>query len=551
MYAVKTHMCGVVEVGMSVRLEGELEEATAASAALDALLRANEGTLVAAFGGDGTLVPLPASVPLHGRRVFPGCTGLDMIVADDHILVIDAWERAGQEPIVSTEVRLVADPEECSVVHFFDLRAEHGVHVIVLETQDPDLVMRSFEARSAERSAVAHVKRDGVGVFLEVDDATTALLGWSPADLLGQGTTDLVHPDDVERAIESWMALRAGIGSGRTKVRYRHARGHHVWLEVTSDNHLDDPERGYVLSELVDISDEMAHLEALHASERQLARLAEALPIGICHVRSDREVVYTNEPLRALFGVVDSIEGLVGRVARADRPLVERALESALHGRPGDLEVGVTQDLEERRCELTFRTMTSDGDGVDGVILCAADVTDRSRLRAELEHRATHDALSGCLNRVATVAALELALAAPHSVAVAFIDLDGLKEINDEFGHAAGDELLRAAASRLHEVIRGDDRIGRIGGDEFVVIAPQGRGPFDAMAVAGRLTEAINGDVWFGNQRLRLRASVGLTISLDGEIDAEAVLSRADAAMYEAKRRTRSLASPSAEPTTS
>jgi diguanylate cyclase (GGDEF)-like protein/PAS domain S-box-containing protein len=527
---------------MSVQVEGEVRETTAPSLALDDLLRTNAGTLVTAFGGDGTLVPMPAAVALHGRRVFDGSTGLDMIVAEDHILVIGAWERAKQEPIVRFEVRLVADPDVPSVVHFFDLRAEHGVHVIVLETRDPELVVRTSEARAAERQGVAHVKRDGVGVFLEVDEAMTALLGWSAAELLGQCTTDLVHPDDVERAIESWMAMRAGSGSGRTQVRYRHANGHYVWVEVASENHLDVPELGCVLSELVDISEDMAHLEALHDRERLLARLAEALPIGICHVRSDREVVYANEPLLALFGSVDSIEDLVGAVTAVDRPLVALALDDALDGRPVDLEVGVVHDLEERRCELTFRTMASDAGGVDGVIVCAADVTDRSRLRAELEYRASHDALSGCLNRVATVAALEEALSSPHPVAVVYIDLDGFKGINDELGHAAGDEMLRVAAARLRDVTRGEDRIGRVGGDEFVVIAPQGRIPFEAATLVDRLADAINGDVLFCDQRLHLHASVGVTISVAGELDAEAVLTRADAAMYEVKRRARAAA---------
>ena len=192
--------------------------------------------------------------------------------------------------------------------------------------------------------------------------------------------------------------------------------------------------------------------------------------------------------------------------------------------------------LDERRCELTFRPMTSDAGGVDGVIVCASDVTDRSRLRAELEHRATHDALSGCLNRGATVAALERALRTSPQVAVAYLDLNGFKAINDELGHAAGDELLRVAAARLRAAIRTDDLVGRIGGDEFVVICPQGHGAFAEADLLRRLARAIDGDVTFARQRIPLSASLGVAVSLPGELDGEAVLSRADAAMYEAKR---------------
>jgi diguanylate cyclase (GGDEF)-like protein len=215
---------------------------------------------------------------------------------------------------------------------------------------------------------------------------------------------------------------------------------------------------------------------------------------------------------------------------------VDAALRQAMSGRSGELEVGVLQGREERRCELTFRPMAGDSGGVDGVIVCAADVTDRSRLRAELEHRASHDALSGCLNRGATVAALERALRIHPRVAVVYLDLNGFKAINDELGHAAGDELLRIAAARLRTVIRSQDVVGRIGGDEFVVICPEGPGAFDETELVTRLSEATNADVVFARHRIELRASLGVAFSLPGEVDAEAVLIRADAAMYRAKR---------------
>jgi diguanylate cyclase (GGDEF)-like protein/PAS domain S-box-containing protein len=511
-------------------------------AALEQLLARAPEALVAAVGGEGRLVTMPTSVPLRGQGVFEGGSGLDLVVADDQALIIDGWARASTEAVVRLEVHLLGDPDQIAVIHFFDVRAEHGVHVITLEAGDPDVVTRSADALAASRCTVAHVRRDATSVFVEVDEATTTLLGWSAADLVGRRTIEFVHPDDVDRAVDAWMAMRSGTGTGRVRVRYRHANGHHVWVEVTNDNRLDDPAFRCVLSEMADISDEMAQLEALRDRERLLARLAEALPIGICHLRPDREVVYSNEPLVELLGPVDSIEALVRSVAPADRRAVEIAVDNALAGRPSDVEVGVIHGFEERRCELTFRTMMSDKDSVDGVIVCAADVTDRSRLRSELEHRASHDSLSGCLNRAATVSALERALRESQQVAVAYLDLDHFKAINDELGHAAGDELLRVAAARVRSVTRVQDRLGRIGGDEFVVICPQAKGPFEAGALVDRLTEAVNGDVVFAKQRIHLRASVGVAISLEGELDAEALLTRADAAMYESKRRARGLA---------
>ncbi len=508
--------------------------------AMAAWVEENPNAVVAALGPDGSLVPVPESLPIAGNAGFGGMgrSGIEMVVAADQLLVIDAWTRAATESIVPIEVHLLADPEHTASVHFFDVRADHGIHVIVVVARDPEGLRVWMESAGERPSRVAHIERDAVAVILNVDAGAKAVLGWEPEDLIGRRTIDFIHPEDTERAIESWMEMRSGAGTTRLQVRHRHADGHYVWVEVTNDNRLEDPEFGCVVSELVDISDQMADFEAMRDRERLLGRLADALPIGICHVRADRAVIYSNELLVALLGPVDTLEALVDSVGENDRRAVEVALDQALEGRPGHLEVDVVHDLDERRCELTFRAMTSDNGSVDGVIVCASDVTERSRLRSELEHRASHDALSGCLNRAAIVAALEEALAAGEEVAVVYIDLDHLKTVNDDLGHSAGDELLRVAAARIRRAVRGGDLIGRVGGDEFVVLCRRGEGPFDTAALVDRFTDSIRGGVVFDRQRLALSASVGASVTVAGEADAEAVLTRADTAMYEVKRRT-------------
>jgi len=166
----------------------------------------------------------------------------------------------------------------------------------------------------------------------------------------------------------------------------------------------------------------------------------------------------------------------------------------------------VIHRLEELRCELTLRVIRSDAGDLDGVIVCAADVTDRSRLRSELEHRASHDALTGCLNRSATVAALERALRQTPHVTVAYIDLDDFKRVNDDLGHAAGDEVLRVVAGRLRNVIRATDSLGRIGGDEFVVSCPQPREPVEVVVLEERLSAAVCASPGSGSRSSRASA---------------------------------------------
>lgn len=508
-------------------------------AALARLLREEAGAVVMALGPGARIVPLPDSLQLAGQQVFREGLGLDLVVADDQVAVVEGWDRAQREPIVRLDLHLLADPDQVSTVSIFDVRGEHGVHVLVVKPQDHGLLLRSAEVRRGPRRGVAHVKKDAASFILAVDEATTSLLGWTAAELVGRSTVEFVHPDDLRRAIDNWMAVRTGQDSGPLRVRYRHAAGHHLWVEVINHNRLDDPEVGCVLSEIVDISAEMAQVEELRDRERLLARLADALPIGICHLRPDLQVVYSNAPLVALFGAVDSIDGLLLSILDTDRRVVEVALLAAVGGVPASHEVGLVRNVEVQRCDLTFRPMTTDGGSVDGAIVCATDVTERCRLRAELEHRAWHDPLTGCLNRAGAVIALERALAEAEHVAVAYIDLDDFKVINDELGHSAGDELLKVAAARLREFTRDTDRLGRLGGDEFVLICRQNDRPFATSALVERLSEAIAGDVVLATRRVRLAASVGAAVARKGEVDVEAVLHRADTAMYCAKRRRR------------
>ncbi len=507
---------------------------TPAADALAELLAVRPDAVVAALGPEARLVPLPDGLPLRGHRHFARRSGLDLFFVDDVVGVLDAWARAQREPVAVVEARLQVQPEHAATVHLFDVREEHGVHVVVLELPDPDLVLDPGVGADARGLGVGRVTRDAMAVFVDVDETACAVLGWPRDDLVGRPTIELVHPGDIDRAVASWMRVREGNVTGRAQVRLRRPDGRFAWIEVRHEEGIGAD--GLIRSEVVDISEQMAALEAMHERERQLHHLAAALPVGICHVRPDGAVAYTNAPLVELLGDVSTVDDLVAAVERDDQPLVAFGVERALAGEPVELEVGVAEGEGKRRCELTMRAMP---DGAEGVIVCAADVTERSRLRAELEHRANHDALTGCLNRGAVVRSLGQLLASSTAVAVAFIDLDDFKAVNDGFGHAAGDELLRTAANRLRASIRADDVLGRIGGDEFVVLCPRGREQLAPEALAARLSDALRDEVVVRGRPVPMRVSIGVAVSETGEVDAEALLGRADDAMYAVKRRGR------------
>jgi diguanylate cyclase len=156
----------------------------------------------------------------------------------------------------------------------------------------------------------------------------------------------------------------------------------------------------------------------------------------------------------------------------------------------------------------------------------------RTMAERAFKHQATHDALTGLPNRREFVSQLESGF---HRVAVLFCDLDGFKSINDRFGHAVGDALLVEVASRLRRCVRDGDLVSRFGGDEFLVLC-RNASPSDAAELCQRISEVLSVPILLDGEPVTIGASIGAVTS-EGEVDAEALIHRADALMYAAKKQ--------------
>jgi diguanylate cyclase (GGDEF)-like protein len=185
----------------------------------------------------------------------------------------------------------------------------------------------------------------------------------------------------------------------------------------------------------------------------------------------------------------------------------------------------------------TGRTAKWFGTSTDIEELKAAQARE-AELLAELERRATHDPLTGLANRDLLFDQLELLLDQRRrtGIAVAFIDLDGFKDVNDEHGHLAGDRVLAAVGNRLLATVRQGDVVARMGGDEFVVVG-EADDEEAASELRRRVATAIVGPVLVAGREVGVRASVGIVFVPAGEhAHASDVLSRADHEMYAEKR---------------
>ena len=175
-----------------------------------------------------------------------------------------------------------------------------------------------------------------------------------------------------------------------------------------------------------------------------------------------------------------------------------------------------------------------------------SDITDRKRTEQELRYLANYDALTGLPNRSLLIERIEQGIArarsSSRSLAVLFLDLDRFKHVNDSMGHSAGDSLLRAAGARLRQVVRGNDSVARIGGDEFTVVLEDIAGVGDAESVAGKILAAFEQPLELDNgQEVVISPSIGISLFPEHGINANDLLKYADTAMYQAKdhgRRT-------------
>ncbi|GAA2724928.1 putative bifunctional diguanylate cyclase/phosphodiesterase [Cellulomonas aerilata] len=179
---------------------------------------------------------------------------------------------------------------------------------------------------------------------------------------------------------------------------------------------------------------------------------------------------------------------------------------------------------------------------LQGVGEYAATALQNARLLAKVQHQAHHDTLTGLPNRLLFTRTLDqtlLALEPGRSAAVLFCDLDKFKRVNDDFGHAAGDELLRQVSARIAGAIRGHDVAARLSGDEFAVLLPDVGDPLAADSLGRRVVACFQSPFRIDGRELRVTTSVGVALQTGPGGRADRLLRQADTAMYTAKVRGR------------
>lgn len=289
----------------------------------------------------------------------------------------------------------------------------------------------------------------------------------------------------------------------------------------------------------------------LRESERRWAFALEGAGDGVWDWNLQTRAVVTSKRWKEIVGCtstddVHTIDEWEARVHPDDRAKVIAAMESATGAAR---EAGSTYVAEYRvRCaDDRWRWILARGmvveQAADGrplrMIGTISDIDERKATEERMRHMAQHDSLTDLPNRAlfSDRVQRELAHAARHNerFALIFLDLDRFKPVNDHYGHAVGDQLLRLAARRIQEALRQEDTVGRIGGDEFVILMSRLHSPADALVLAGKIREAIRRPFEIDRYVLSISCSLGVAVFPEDGTDEITLSKHADYAMYAAK----------------
>jgi len=374
------------------------------------------------------------------------------------------------------------------------------------------------------------------------DRACRDLFGYDPREVLGRHVWEFNATDFSRR---EFLRRFAPVLHGRplfdAEAVYRSKRGEPLYLSVSA---LPTVNAAGVIESVTGVCSDITAVKQrereLNIAMRNQQAIFDAAGEGIAFVRRGR-IDTANGALARMLGVTR--EALLGQpmaevlTEHSDWETIEQATSAAsVRGDAAIHEVMLrATDGRTVWCQLTSRDA---GDGATR-ILVLTDITSLKRREEFAWHQANHDELTGLPNRRLLVEharrLLSVSLRQRRQAALMVVDLDGFKEINDLFGHAYGDALLRRVAQRLSGVLRDYDVVARTGGDEFVVLLPEIEQLSVAVVVAEKLVAAASESLDVPGRNIRMHASVGVALFPGDGHDFESLMEAADTAMYAAK----------------
>ena len=417
------------------------------------------------------------------------------------------------------------------------------------EIQDRDRLFADF-ARTLPEIVLLHNER-----ILLANDSAAALLGLTPEQLEGRDVVDLVKP--AYRALFRKTTAKRLAGKTvprRLEIQLINGNEQGLWVEAQSSS-IEYRGSPAILTIARDVSYRKSLEVSLSRSKQQAQYTLESIAEGVITTDNEGRIDYMNRAAEAMTGAnreegirhkIGELFSLIDEVDR--RPLgdpVERCLSMRRRVNMGRRALLVSRDGEhEHSVEITASPIRGPGDSISGTVVVFHDVSEIRGLTRQMSYQASHDALTGLINRREFERRLQEALDTAHADGsvhiLSYMDLDRFKAVNDSCGHLAGDNMLREVATLIRNQVRDSDFVGRLGGDEFGTLLIGC--PIDkARQIAADICNAIGGYRFVWQDKIfSIGISIGLVEIGHASSSIQDLMSAADSACYVAKQRGRS-----------
>lgn len=380
--------------------------------------------------------------------------------------------------------------------------------------------------------------------WLEVNETLCSELGYRPSDLSGSSWLNVTHPDDIEREMMMLDGIRVGNTDRYTiDKRLVCADGHFIKVtcsvEAVRENGRDIT---FFILLVMDPRVKKEKMEQLQLAADIVSHATQ----GIMVTDARAKILEVNDAFVRITGYTrDEVLGKNPSILRSGQQSHQFYTtlwnDLATNGYWAGEIWNRRKDGEDYVEQLSISAIRNQQGKATRYVALFSDVTPQKTFQRQLEHNAYFDALTNLPNRSLMADRLSQAMAnaerREQRLAVVFLDLDGFKNVNDEFGHSVGDTLLVAVANRLKMLVREGDTVARLGGDEFVIIAVD-LNETDAASYSflNRILSSVSQPVQVGARVLSVTASLGVVFYPQrNDVSGDMLLRQADQAMYEAK----------------